>query len=68
MKKEQNPCYGCVPPKRHPACHDSCPERAEWVAKMDVIRKARKKAIADEVAITDYKEFAWKRMRVKERK
>ena len=20
------PCKGCVPPKRHPACHDHCPE------------------------------------------
>ena len=20
------PCKGCVPPKRHPACHDTCKE------------------------------------------
>lgn len=23
------PCKGCVPPKRHPACHDHCPEYLE---------------------------------------
>lgn len=27
----QNPCYGCVSPKRYPGCHDCCPERKEYV-------------------------------------
>ena len=22
-----NPCNGCVAPKRHPGCHDTCPDR-----------------------------------------
>lgn len=25
------PCNGCVPPRRHEACHDHCPEYAEWI-------------------------------------
>lgn len=24
------PCNGCVPPKRHEACHDHCKEFKEW--------------------------------------
>jgi hypothetical protein len=24
------PCHGCVPPKRHEACHDSCKEYIVW--------------------------------------
>lgn len=24
------PCNGCVPPKRHEACHDSCKEYIVW--------------------------------------
>lgn len=24
------PCNGCVPPKRHEACHDHCIEYKEW--------------------------------------
>jgi hypothetical protein len=25
-------CQCCVPPKRHPACHDKCPDYAEaWI-------------------------------------
>ena len=27
-------CYGCVPPKRHPACSATCPEYAEQKAKV----------------------------------
>lgn len=26
-----NPCKGCEAPKRHPGCHDSCPEREKFV-------------------------------------
>lgn len=28
-------CYGCVPPKRHPACHGHCPEYLAEKAKDD---------------------------------
>ncbi|MBO7727832.1 MAG: hypothetical protein J6S50_04865 [Oscillospiraceae bacterium] len=24
------PCRECVAPKRHPGCHGSCPDKAEW--------------------------------------
>lgn len=68
MRKEDNPCYGCVAPKRHLGCHDRCPERAAWLTKLHHETDAHKKAREDEVAMTDYLEFAWKRMRIKERK
>lgn len=35
-----NCCNGCVPPKRNPYCHGSCPEYAEEKAEND-----RQKAI-----------------------
>ena len=38
-----NPCYGCVAPKRHPGCHDSCKDRAEWLVSWE----ARKKHLSD---------------------
>lgn len=28
-----NPCKNCIAPKRHPGCHDSCPDRAVYVVK-----------------------------------
>lgn len=28
-------CYGCVPPKRNPWCHSTCPEYAEQKEKHD---------------------------------
>lgn len=31
-------CKGCVPPKRHPGCHDHCPEYLEEKRK-DLERK-----------------------------
>lgn len=36
-------CHYCVAPKRHPGCHDHCPEYAKEKAKHD-----KEKAIADE--------------------
>ena len=33
-------CYGCVAPKRHPGCHDHCPEYIEQKAKHDKERIA----------------------------
>lgn len=42
------PCYGCVPPTRHPGCHGVCVEYQEWneehIAERDKIRKAKKRA------------------------
>lgn len=42
----QNPCFGCVPPKRTPDCHSTCPERAEYCVFLEKKKQARK---ADEV-------------------
>ena len=36
-------CIGCVAPKRHPGCHDHCPEYIEEKAEHD-----RRKAIEDQ--------------------
>jgi hypothetical protein len=42
---KDNPCYGCVAPKRHIGCHGTCPDYRESVAKRiakkNIIRKAR---------------------------
>lgn len=41
-----NCCHGCVAPKRHPGCHDTCPEyrkeKVEHEAKLEEDRKRRK--------------------------
>lgn len=41
-------CYGCVPPKRTPTCHATCPEYAEQQAANAEKREAEaaKRAIA----------------------
>ena len=38
-----SPCKGCVQPKRHPACHDTCPEY-QAVKKADLELKQKIKA------------------------
>lgn len=37
-------CYGCVAPKRHPGCHDHCPEYLAEKAESDKQREKRFKA------------------------
>lgn len=45
--KDVNPCYGCVPPKRNPHCHSTCPEHKAWKEaeekKKEAMRKEKKK-------------------------
>ena len=36
-------CKDCVAPKRHPGCHDKCPEYQEQKAKYDEIKEAERK-------------------------
>lgn len=43
VRKSDNPCFGCVPPDRHPGCHDHCPKREEYLCKNAEI-KARREA------------------------
>ena len=33
-------CHPCVPPKRHPGCHDHCPEYAAEKAENDRLKEA----------------------------
>lgn len=37
-------CNGCVPPKRTPTCHATCPEYAKQKAKHDADREQANKA------------------------
>ena len=36
-------CKDCVAPKRHPGCHDKCPEYLEQKAKYEEIKEAERK-------------------------
>ena len=44
-------CKHCVPPKRHPGCHDHCPEYAEERAVYNEKKAAadKKKAVAHSI-------------------
>lgn len=42
LSKPHCPCKGCVPPKRHEACWDTCPEYKEWSAPFAKHREERK--------------------------
>jgi hypothetical protein len=33
-------CYGCVPPERHPGCHDKCPKYLEEKARHNALKEA----------------------------
>ena len=33
-------CHPCVPPKRHPGCHDRCPEYADEKAEHERLKAA----------------------------
>ncbi len=33
--KDDNPCNGCVPPKRNIYCHANCKEYKDWKADLD---------------------------------
>lgn len=51
------PCRGCVPPERHPACHDNCERYKGWVQPFveareqkviyNLVREAQKSRIQD---------------------
>ena len=42
----KNPCFGCVPPKRTPTCHITCPEYAEFCVFLENKRQER---MADQI-------------------
>lgn len=41
VRNSDNPCFGCVPPDRHPGCHDHCPKRVEYLRKSAEIKDRR---------------------------
>lgn len=59
----KNPCNKCVPPKRHPGCHDRCPDRAEWLVELDKKREYLRHAKEDETALTDFRDQAWPKVK-----
>ena len=50
-------CYGCVAPKRHPGCHDHCPDRREEMALNEEQKAIEKKKKAISAGI-DAQKFA----------
>lgn len=50
-----NCCYGCVAPKRHPGCHDNCPDRIEEKALNDEKKAVENKNKAISAGITAQK-------------
>lgn len=48
-------CNGCVPPKRTPTCHATCPEYLEQKAKHDADRERINKAKMTQYNIRDQK-------------
>ncbi len=48
------PCKFCVPPKRHPACHGSCPEFTKFNEKRLDIKALKRKAKSQEAMIDSY--------------
>lgn len=42
-----NPCWGCVPPKRHAECHGSCPRYVKYIADFRYIDHDGKTVVED---------------------
>lgn len=51
MQKYFNCCHGCVPPKRHPGCHSTCPD---GIADKQAWEEERKKISAERHKEADY--------------
>ena len=68
MKKEKNPCFGCVEPKRHVGCHGTCEEYKDFRKQLDAENeKIRTEKLKDE-EFTAFREAAHDRMRQWDRK
>lgn len=58
-----NPCWGCVPPKRHAECHGSCPDYAKFAAycaEQREERRMRSNGYADKPIADQAKKLATK--------
>ena len=56
-KNERHPikcCKGCVAPKRHPGCHDTCKEYKEQKAKHEESMKNEREYLANLRPITNF--------------
>lgn len=49
-------CYGCVPPKRHTACHGHCPEYIAEKAEEDEKKRLLREKKALDRAINEQRE------------
>ena len=63
MKAKDNPCYGCVEPKRHLGCHSECTEREAYITKLreEKAKIRKQKDIANDFKV--YQEFAHYRLK-----
>ena len=63
MRREDNPCYGCVAPKRHLGCHETCKEGKEYHEKWEAHKAKIRKAKAEEHEYTEYRESKHDRLK-----
>lgn len=52
--KNNCPCDGCVPPKRHTHCHEKCPDHDKWRKKEDEKASMIRKKKQEEGVLTGY--------------
>ena len=66
---DDNPCKGCVAPKRHLGCHATCKEHADWKAvkqdAYDIINRERKRDSLVLGLIVDSQRRVDKRLKIK---
>ena len=55
VRKSDNPCFGCIPPDRHPGCHGNCPKRVEYLRKIADIKARREAYIKNTYVLKKWK-------------
>ena len=55
MSPKECPCKDCVPPKRSPTCHSTCPDYKEWKGELDERNAEIKKAKDEQIMLDDYR-------------
>ena len=59
-----NCCKDCIPPKRHPGCHGSCPEYLQERADLDKYKREKRK----ERIVKEYEDTGLESARIKRAK
>ena len=54
MGNSNCPCKDCVPPKRHPACHGSCPDFYDFNENRLGIKRAKRHVKNQEAMVDSY--------------